>query len=121
MTNGGRHSAAVALEHEFDHAVDYNDDPEGHKARQKQKDPQYENAEERRVIEGSVINGSFVPGSERLTATALNEGIRHDHKGDYYMTILPTSTKEGIPHNFTRSIPVPNKPSLIQFIENLFH
>ena len=111
LTNGGKQSVAVALEHEFDHAISYNDDPNGYKNRRKQYDSQYDNAEERRVIEGS----------EKQTATTLNEGIRHNHKGDYYMTIMPTSTKEGIPHNFRRSRPVPNKPSLIQFIENLFH
>lgn len=111
FTNGGKQSAAVALEHEFDHAIDYNDHPTEYKNRRVIPDAQYDDAEERRVIEGS----------ERLTVKALNEGIRYDHKGDYYITTLPTSTKEGIPHNFTRMRPVPNKPSLVQFIESLFH
>lgn len=115
MTNGSIHSAAVSLEHEFDHAIDYNDYPNEHEDRRNTPDAQYDNAEERRVIKGS----------ERLTAMALNEGVRHNHEGDYILTVSPISTKEGSYHQYvsksTLNKPVPNENIIITCMKKILN
>jgi len=82
-TKDGHQSAATALEHEMDHAVDDAKDPKAHRERNGKKDKQYDNKEERRVIKGS----------ETKTAKANKESINKNHKGKTYKTISPTSTK----------------------------
>lgn len=64
-TNGGGQSPALQLGHEMDHATNPNPNLDWIP-----RSP-YDNAEERRVIEGS----------ENSAAHTLNEGVRHDHRG----------------------------------------
>ena len=82
-TDGGLQSAATRLEHEFDHAVDNARNHKSHRERSEIYDAQYENKEEKRVIEGS----------EAKTARANGETIRNDHKGETYNTISPISIR----------------------------
>ncbi len=84
LTNGGKQSPATRLEHEFDHVMDQEKNPNEHAERQKGKDKDYDNKEERRVI----------LGSERDTAKKHGEGIRYDHRGKPYETKGPTTTEE---------------------------
>ena len=81
---GGRQSPATRLEHEFDHAIDYLDHTHDHRQRQGKNDSQYGNAEERRVI----------TGSERRTAKANHEAVRHHHTGTVYETKSPITTEK---------------------------
>ncbi len=81
-TEGGKQSPATALEHEMDHAIDDANNHNKHVDRKKQKDYQYDDKEERRVI----------TGSEAQTAKSNNEAIRKDHKGKKYTTISSIST-----------------------------
>ena len=81
-TEGGRQSPALQLEHEFGHALSRLTDLHNHLARERQYDPQYDNAEERRVT----------TGSERRSAKRLGESIRYNHKGTLYRTKGVTST-----------------------------
>ena len=84
---GGRHSAATNLEHEFDHAIDRKNNGGKHRENRRRVyvgHEQYDNEEEYRVIEGS----------EKKTARANGEGIRHHHGGTSYNTEGPTSIKE---------------------------
>jgi len=82
LSNGGRQSAATALEHEIDHAVDATDNPQAHESRKNNEDTQYGNKEEKRAIRGS----------ESKTAKANGEDERYDHEGENYPTKSPTST-----------------------------
>ena len=82
-TEGGKQSAATALEHEMDHAVDDAKNHTQHVKRANQSDSQYDKKEERRVIRGN----------EAQTAKANKEAIRKDHRGRNYSTVSPTSTK----------------------------
>ena len=84
LTNDGKQSPATRLEHEFDHVMDQEKNPNEHAERQKGKDKDYDNKEERRVI----------LGSERDTAKKHGEGIRYDHRGKPYETKGPTTTEE---------------------------
>ena len=75
-TEGGRQSPALGLGHELDHATA--------SARLRERgaasfDPNYDNAEERRVI----------TGSEMHAATTLGEAIRYDHGGTSYDVTSP--------------------------------
>ena len=81
---GGRQSPATRLEHEFDHAIDYLEHTHDHRQRQGKNDSQYGNAEERRVI----------TGSERRTAKANHEAVRHHHTGTVYETKSPITTEK---------------------------
>ena len=74
LSNGKKQSPAVRLEHEFDHAMDDLDNHKNHEDRRDTPDDQYENEEERRVIEGS----------ETETARKLHQGVRYDHLGETY-------------------------------------
>lgn len=86
-TRWGCMSPATILEHEIDHA--YDDVREGgkyheaHVRRVKEKDSQYGNKEDRRVV----------TGSERKTARANGEAVRYNHEGTPFVTISPISTK----------------------------
>ncbi len=73
----GRQSPALGLAHELDHAVQ---DPRRFDRLVNRSDPQFDNLEERRVIEGS----------ERHLARTLHEGVRHDHGGSPYTVREPT-------------------------------
>ena len=83
-TDGGKQSPATALEHEMDHALGDLLISEHNKNRDRRGcyDEQYDNAEERKVIQGR----------ESETAKANNESIRKDHKGKLYLTDSPIST-----------------------------
>ncbi len=83
FSNGQRESPAVRLEHEFDHAMDDIRNHKKHKDRRDTPDNQYDNEEERRVIEGS----------EAETARKLNQGVRYDHFGKTYPVGDPRFTK----------------------------
>ena len=83
LTNGRMQSPAVRLEHEFDHAMDAIRNCKNHNDRRKKADSQYENAEERRVIEGS----------ETKTAKKLHQGVRKDHYGTTYTVKDPRFIK----------------------------
>ena len=83
LSNGKRQSPAVRLEHEFDHALDDIHDHKKHKDRSDTQNAQYDNEEERRVIEGS----------EAETARKLRQGVRFDHWGKTYPVKDPRFTK----------------------------
>lgn len=63
------------LEREFDHALDDLDNHKSHNDRRDSFNDQYDNEEERRVIEGS----------ETEPARKLHQGIRYDHYGTAYI------------------------------------
>ena len=75
-TDGGTQSPALGLGHEIDHAVE---DPATGARLARTPDPDYDNAEEKRVI----------TGSETHAARTLGEGIRHDHGGTAYDVSSP--------------------------------
>ena len=81
-TEGGKQSAATALEHEMDHAVDDANNHKQHVERRQMGDSNYDNKEERRVI----------TGSEAQTAKGNKEAVRRNHRGTSYRTASPTST-----------------------------
>ena len=83
LSNVKRQSPAVRLEHEFDHALDDLHDHKKHKDRSDTQNAQYDNEEERRVIEGS----------EAETARKLRQGVRFDHWGKTYPVKDPRFTK----------------------------
>ena len=83
LSNGKRQSPAVRLEHEFDHALDDIHDHKKHEDRRDTQNAQYDNEEERRVIEGS----------EAETARKLRQGVRFDHWGKTYPVKDPRFTK----------------------------
>ena len=82
LKQGGKQSAATALEHEMDHAVDDANNHKQHVERRQMGDSNYDNKEERRVI----------TGSEAQTAKGNKEAIRRNHRGTSYRTASPTST-----------------------------
>ncbi|MBV8489055.1 MAG: hypothetical protein JO199_00905 [Candidatus Eremiobacteraeota bacterium] len=78
-TRGGRQSPALGLGHEADHAVESRARETALNAR---SCPNYDTAEERRVI----------AGSERHAARTLGESVRYDHAGRCYRVATPVST-----------------------------
>ena len=81
-TEGGRQSPALGAGHEMDHAVRRETDRKGYERdRLPRSDKQYDNREERRVIEGS----------EAHAAKTLGEDRRFDHRGTPFRTNSPTS------------------------------
>jgi hypothetical protein len=74
---------ALGLFHEMVHAYNYLFDRAAMKKRNKTKDSDYDNAEERRVIEGY----------ETPAAKILGEGVRTNHRGYPVRTVGPTSLK----------------------------
>ena len=91
-SDGGAISAATALEHEMDHALDEQTKPNEHKERAKTENSQYDNEEEKRVI----------TGSEAKTAKANGESVRKDHRGIAYPSPSPTSTKHSYLNQFKK-------------------
>ena len=83
LTNGKKQSPVVRLEHEFDHGMDDLKNHKNHEDRKAIHDDQYDNKEERRVIEGS----------ETKTARKLHQGVRTNHDGKTYPVKDPRSTK----------------------------
>ncbi len=77
-TAGGHQTPALGLGHEMDHATV---DPAVGSRLAGIYDAKYDNAEERRVIEGS----------EKHAAATLGEGMRHDHGGQPYVVATPVS------------------------------
>ncbi len=75
-TGGGRQSPALGLGHELDHAAEA---PWIADRLRKHREGRYDDAEERRVIEGS----------ERHAARVLGEDARHDHRGTCYRVSSP--------------------------------
>ena len=87
-TNGVALSPATAFNHEADHAKEAITNPEQYKNDLSTRDGNYDNKEEKRVIQGSEQetankNGETQPG----------EVTRNDHKGTAYPTTGPTSTQ----------------------------
>ena len=82
-------SPAIALEHEFDHAVDRANNSSAHRNRQGRLShaDKYYNDEEYRVIVGSRTR----MGGEKQTQIATGEPIRDTHYGTFYTTIGPIS------------------------------
>ena len=82
-------SPAIALEHEFDHAVDRANNSSAHRNRQGRLShaDKYYNDEEYRVIVGSRTR----MGGEKQTQIATGEPIRDTHYGTFYTTISPIS------------------------------
>ncbi len=89
ITNEGQiMSPTSVLNHEVDHALQYDQNEEQYMKDRKTKDPDYKNKEEKRVI----------TGSEQTTAKKLGEikegeVTRKDHGGSPYDTKGPTSTE----------------------------
>lgn len=76
-TDGGRQSPALGLGHELVHA---DADPQSRERLAATRSPQYDNAEEKRVIRGA----------ETHAARKLGESIRHDHAGFAFRVASPT-------------------------------
>ncbi len=89
ITNEGNiMSPTAVLNHEVDHANQHDNNPDQYNKDRKTKDPDYKNAEEKRVI----------TGSEQETAKKLGEVeegqvTRKDHFGTPYETKGPTTTE----------------------------
>lgn len=82
-------SPAIALEHEFDHAVDRANNSSAHRSRQGRLShaDKYYNDEEYRVIVGSRTR----MGGEKQTQIATGEPIRDTHYGTFYTIISSIS------------------------------
>jgi RHS repeat-associated protein len=93
MTSGNISvSPATVLNHEFDHGVANNANPEELKARGKIPDKNYGNAEERRVIEGSEQKTALALGEiKKGQVTRTNHGMKSP-----ILVFDPTSNK-GMP------------------------
>ena len=101
-TNGVKLSPATILEHEADHANSHMKDPKSHENRRKTGDIKYDNAEEKRVIQGSEQNTALVMGE-----IIPGEKTRTDHSGKALIItngplttlgkIIPTSPSQSLP------------------------
>jgi len=76
-TTGGRQSPALGLGHELAHAQGWDFNPDRSRALANTSDPNYNNAEERRVI----------VGPETFAANTLGEDVRTDHSGKSLPTV----------------------------------
>ncbi len=88
-TNGHALSPSTALNHEADHANEFDKNPTRYHKDTKTSDANYDNKEEKRVI----------TGSEQKTAKVLGEikdgeVTRTDHRGQPFRTTSPTSTND---------------------------
>jgi hypothetical protein len=81
-------SPTSVLNHEVDHALQHDENPEQQKTDGKTPDSQYDNKEEKRVIEGSEQETA-----KKLGEIKEGEVTRKDHSGTLYETTSPTSTK----------------------------
>jgi len=81
-------SPTSVLNHEVDHALQGEKNPEQKKKDKATKDDNYDNAEEKRVITGSEQETA-----KKLGEIEEGEVTRKDHEGYPYETTGPTSTK----------------------------
>jgi hypothetical protein len=81
-------SPTTILNHEIDHALQNDKNPDQQKKDYKEPDPNYGNKEEKRVIEGSEQTTAMKNGEIKK-----GEVTRKDHGGTLYETIGPTSTE----------------------------
>ena len=89
ITNKGEIlSPAAVLNHEADHANQYDKNSDQYSKDRKTKDAQYDNKEEKRVIEGSEQDTAHKTGE-----TKEGDVTRTDHKGTPYETKGPTTTE----------------------------
>lgn len=87
---GKRLSPAAVLDHEFDHAEDYFEDPEKHMLNVlKPTGNKYHNAEEMRVIQGSKQSTAG-----KLGLIKKGEVTGTDHEGEIITMVGPTSTRK---------------------------
>jgi hypothetical protein len=82
--DGGRQTPALGLFHELGHAYERWNHREEQKRRGKEKDEQYDNDEERFVIEKY----------ETPAAKILRESVRKNHDGAVFQSVSPISTEE---------------------------
>ncbi|MBW6492703.1 MAG: hypothetical protein K0B15_16080 [Lentimicrobium sp.] len=80
-------SPTSILNHEVDHALQHDQNPDQQKIDGKTPDSQYGNKEEKRVIEGSEQKTAI-----KLGEIKEGEVTRKDHGGTLYETTSPTST-----------------------------
>lgn len=80
-------SPTSILNHEVDHALQHDQNPDQQKTDGKTPDSQYGNKEEKRVIEGSEQETA-----KKLGEIKEGEVTRKDHGGTLYETTSPTST-----------------------------
>jgi hypothetical protein len=80
-------SPTSILNHEVDHALQHDQNPDQQKTDGKTPDSQYGNKEEKRVIEGSEQKTA-----KKLGEIKEGEVTRKDHGGTLYETTSPTST-----------------------------
>lgn len=80
-------SPTSILNHEVDHALQHDQNPDQQKIDGKTPDSQYGNKEEKRVIEGSEQKTA-----KKLGEIKEGEVTRKDHGGTLYETTSPTST-----------------------------
>ncbi|MBR4619697.1 MAG: hypothetical protein IKO46_01810 [Salinivirgaceae bacterium] len=89
LTNNGYElSPTSVLNHEIDHALQYDKNPQQFHKDRKTEDSQYTNKEEQRVITGSEQNTA-----KKLGEINDEEVTREDHRGQLYETTGPTSTE----------------------------
>lgn len=81
-------SPTTILNHEVDHALQHDQNPEQQKTDKKTPDTQYGDKEEKRVIEGSEQDTA-----KKLGEIKEGEVTRKDHGGTLYETTSPTSTE----------------------------
>ncbi|MCQ2375110.1 MAG: M91 family zinc metallopeptidase [Salinivirgaceae bacterium] len=86
-TKGQELSPTTILNHEIDHALQYDKNPKQFRIDTKTKDEQYENKEEKRVITGSEQETA-----KKLGEIKEGEVTREDHRGTLYETKSPIST-----------------------------
>jgi len=89
---GYKMSPATALDHEFDHATSYVDNPTAYDKRANTPDKQYDNKEERRVITGSEVR------TARANYEYPQGYVRKNHSGGSFITVPnPTSNGDRLP------------------------
>ena len=81
-------SPTTILNHEVDHALQHDQNPQQQKADAKSPDPKYGDKEEERVIKGSEQETA-----KKLGEIKEGEVTREDHGGSLYDTTGPTSSK----------------------------
>ena len=101
-TKGVKLSPATILEHEADHANSHRKDPKAHTDRKKINDKNYDNAEEKRVIQGSEQSAALA-----MREIAPGEKTRTDHAGIALIITQGPLTTMGkiIPINPSQALP----------------
>lgn len=87
-TKGVVISPTTVLNHEVGHAEDKDKNPDQYNTDRKTPDPQYDNKEEKNVIEGTEQETA-----KKLGEIKDGEVTRTDHKGTPIKTVGPTSTE----------------------------